>query len=474
MTLTVLDLWYTAPLLAVAATGLIMLTAAAIQRHGAGAPYMIGVTGLTVAGALTAFQYGAGQPAYNNMVLHGAYGSFFSLLFLAAGLLTMILARDYLRREGNERSEFYVLLVFAVAGMMIMASAIDLIAIFLGIELMSLSLYVLAGFFRTEARSTEAALKYFLLGAFATGFLLYGIALIYGVTGTTNLPVIARSFPVYAGDLLFILGAAMLVVAFSFKVAAVPFHMWAPDVYEGAPTPVTGFMSTASKAAAFAVFVSVFMRTFEFAGAKLSDVIAVLAAISMVVGNVTAIAQSNVKRMLAYSSIAHAGYMLAGVAAGNAEGESGILFYLAAYTVMNIGAFGIVSFMEGRYGTKLSFDDYAGLSVRRPFVAALMSVFMFSLAGIPPFAGFVGKYYVFLAAVEADLVWLAVVGVLTSLVSVYYYLRLVVVMYFREGEADLECRPSTAALISVTVAAFFVLQIGVFPSLIVSFAQRLL
>jgi NADH-quinone oxidoreductase subunit N len=336
---------------------------------------------------------------------------------------------------------------------------------------MSICLYVLVGFMRMKDRANESAIKYFLLGAFATGFLLYGIALIYGTSGTTNLVLISKSFPQLVQNPLFLIGCGMLIVAFSFKISAVPFHMWAPDVYEGAPTPITGFMSTGAKAAAFAAFIVVFIRVFDIAGTALSQVLALIAAASMIVGNVTAIAQNNVKRMLAYSSIAHAGYMLSGIAAGNREGEIGILFYLAAYTFMNIGAFAIVSWIEQHDDTKLTFDDYAGLSARRPALAALMAIFMFSLSGIPPFAGFFGKYYVFLAAVKGGMTWLAIVGVLTSLVSVYYYLRLVVLMYFREGDADIDKGVPRSAVIAVGVAAFVVLLLGLYPSLILGLTK---
>jgi NADH-quinone oxidoreductase subunit N len=343
--------------------------------------------------------------------------------------------------------------------------------VFLGIELMSVSLYVLAGFMRTKKRANESALKYFLLGAFATGFLLYGIALIYGTSGTTDLLEIKAALPQISHNPLFLIGCGLLVVAFSFKVAAVPFHMWAPDVYEGAPTPVSGFMSTGAKAAAFATFLLVFVRMFEIAGTSISQVIAIVAAASMIIGNVTAVAQTNVKRMLAYSSIAHAGYMLSGIAAANSEGETGILFYLIVYTFMNVGAFGIVSWIEHQDDTKLSFDDYAGLSARRPVVAALMSIFMFSLAGIPPFAGFFAKYYVFLSAVKADMTWLAIIGVMTSLISVYYYLRLVVLMYFRDGEGDIDQPVPFGSMFAVVVAAAFVVVLGIYPSLIVEITR---
>jgi NADH-quinone oxidoreductase subunit N len=332
---------------------------------------------------------------------------------------------------------------------------------------MSLCLYVLTGFIRINAKSNEAALKYFLLGAFSTGFLLYGIALIYGLTGSTNLTMVARSFPLVSENPIFLAGCGLVLIGLLFKVAAVPFHMWAPDVYEGAPTTVTAFMSTSAKSAAFASLVILFVQTFRFEAMPMNNAIAIVAAASMILGNVVAIAQTNIKRMLAYSSIAHAGYMLAGIAAGNAEAQSGVMFYLAAYCLMNLGAFGIVSLLESAEEKNLTLEDYAGLSKQRPLLAAGMALFMFSLAGIPPMAGFFGKYYVFLAAIKANLTWLAVIGVLTSLVSAYYYLRVVVMMYFRDGQADAHV-PRPATLIALSISALFVLFFGLFPSVLLS------
>ena len=437
------------------------------RRVGVASIILAGITMVLVLNWVGRFDAGPGPIAVDN------FRWLVDVVILLGTVFAIALSMDDNMRSGVRSAESHVLVLLASSGMMLLAGARDLMIVFLGIELMSISVYALAGINRRSIRSAEGALKYFLLGAFATGFLLYGIALIYGSTGTTNLMLIAGSFTVHARSTLFLIGAGMLVIAFSFKVAAVPFHMWAPDVYEGAPTVVTGFMSTGAKAAAFGAFIAVFLRAFEFHGARMNEAVAFISAASMIVGNVIAVAQSNVKRMLAYSSIAHAGYMLAGVAAANPEGQTGILFYLAAYVVMNIGAFGVVGMVEGNESSKLTFDDYAGFSLQRPYIAALMSVFMFSLAGIPPFAGFFGKYYVFLAAVKGDMIWLAVVGVLTSLVSVYYYLRLVVYMYFREGKADLSASPGVPALVSLTVAALMVLQLGLFPGTVADLARSL-
>lgn len=465
------DFWQATPVVSLTIFGLLTLIVEAAGKDKPVLSYWMSLIGIVVAAGFSVTSLGASAPLFNTMLAQGGYSSYCNLIFLGSALLCIVLSRNYLERLQYHRGEFYILIVFATVGMMLMAAALDLIIIFLGIELMSICLYVLAGFMRKKEKANESSLKYLLLGSFATGFLLYGIALIYGTAGTTNLTLIAKSFPQLSHNGLFIVGAGLLIIAFSFKIAAVPFHMWAPDVYEGSPTTITAFMSTGAKAAAFAAFVSVFIRTFDIAGTKLSDVLAILAAVSMIVGNVTAIAQNNLKRMLAYSSIAHAGYMLSGIAAGNIEGETGILFYLSAYAFMNIGAFGILSWMEQQDDKKLTFDDYAGLSSQHPAVAALMAIFMFSLAGIPPFAGFFGKYYVFLAAVKAGMTWLAIIGVLTSLVSVYYYLRLVMMMYFREGQARIEEKVSVPALAAIGCAAFFLIALGLYPSLVVDIAK---
>jgi NADH-quinone oxidoreductase subunit N len=471
MGITFSDMTSSAPLVSLVVFSLLTLIVESWGKDKPVLSYWVSLVGVAVSLALSFGHLGAGTRVFGGMLLQGGFAGYCNLIFLSSALLTILLSKGYLERMECHRGEFYILVLFSTTGMMLMAGALNLITVFLGIELMSVSLYVLAGFMRKKDRSNEAALKYFLLGAFATGFLLYGIALIYGVSGTTDLVAIRNVFPQLSHNPVFLIGCGMLVVAFSFKIAAVPFHMWAPDVYEGAPTTVSGFMSTGAKAAAFATFLLVFVRVFDIAGSSLSQVIAVIAAASMLVGNITAVAQNNVKRMLAYSSIAHAGYMLSGIAAANVEGETGILFYLLAYTFVNVGAFGIVSMMERREDKNLSFEDYAGLSAKKPVLALLMSVFMFSLAGIPPFAGFFGKYYVFLAAVKANMTWLAILGVMTSLVSVYYYLRLVVVMYFREGEADLDSPAPMASMIALVIAAALIVVLGLYPSLIVDLTR---
>jgi NADH-quinone oxidoreductase subunit N len=466
------DILLNGPLMIVTITGLVVLVVEATRKTRPIIASYISIAGLLIAALLASFNLTTEGISFGGMLRHGGYSNYFGLIFSIVALLTVLISRNYLEQQNCHRGEYYILLLFATVGMILIASANDLIIIFLGIELMSVCLYVLAGFMRTRARSNEAALKYFLLGAFTTGFLLYGIALIYGATGTTNLATIKSLFGVISSSNLFLIGSGLLLIGFLFKVAAVPFHMWAPDVYEGAPTTVTAFMSTGVKAAAFAALISVFIRTYDYLGVNINQAIAFIAAASMILGNIVAIAQSNIKRMLAYSSIAHAGYMLSGIAAGTMDGQIGIMFYLAAYALMNIGAFSIVSFIEKKEDKNLTLDDYAGLSNQRPFIAAMMAVFMFALAGVPPFAGFFGKYYVFLAAVKAKMTWLAIIGVLTSLVSAYYYLRIVVIMYFRDGQADVSAKPSWIAMIAVVFSAILVLLLGIFPSLIVDVVQR--
>jgi NADH-quinone oxidoreductase subunit N len=456
----------------VTGTALIAMVVEAARKTKPVATYYVSLVGLAVAIYFAVSNLTFEGQSFGGMVRSGGYANYFGTLFCVVAGMTVILSRNYFERMNYHRGEFYILLLFTTAGMMLIASANDLIILFLGIELMSVCLYVLAGFIRTKERANEAALKYFLLGAFSTGFLLYGIALLYGAAGTTNIVMIRNLFPVVSVKPIFVIGAGLLIIGLAFKVAAVPFHMWAPDVYEGAPTPVTAFMSTGVKAAAFAAFITVFIRTFDFFGGRVNELIALLAAASMILGNIVAIAQTNIKRMLAYSSIAHAGYMLSGIAAGTMDGQVGVMFYLVAYSMMNMGAFAIVTFVEREDDKNLNLDDYVGLSRQQPLLALLMAVFMFALAGVPPFAGFFGKYYVFFAAIKAHMTWLAVIGVLASLVSAYYYLRIVMLMYFREGQADVVTRPSRAALVVVLACAIAVLVIGLFPSFIVQIAQR--
>lgn len=413
--------------------------------------------------------------AFQDMITVGGYANYFDVLFCGTGMLTMFAARPYLQREDVELDEFYTLLVSSVAGMMLMAHANNLVALFIGIELMSLSFYVLAGFMRKNIRSVEAALKYFLLGAFSTGFLVYGMALVYGSTNSLQYDGITRV--VLGGGVffpaLFVIGVTLLTVGLCFKIAAFPFHQWAPDVYEGAPTVVSAYMSTAGKAAAFSAFVPVFaavMPSGAVNGAlsNLPLMVAIIAAITMLIGNITAVAQSNVKRMLAYSSVAHAGYILIGIVTGGTAGRDAVVFYATVYTFMQMGAFVIVGLLERNNEHFLDMKDYAGLHHKQPMLAAMMAMFMFALAGIPPFAGFFGKYLLFMSAIESGYTWLAIVGVASSVISAYFYLGLIVRMYFQDPSGEpLTARPGLAG-ITLVVCSAAILVLGIFPQVLLN------
>ncbi|MGB3714037.1 MAG: NADH-quinone oxidoreductase subunit N [Candidatus Promineifilaceae bacterium] len=395
------------------------------------------------------------------MIAVDNYGTFINAIILLTAFLAVLISVDYLKKANIEREEYYYLMLFSVSGMMLMGMANDLIVVFLALELLSIPLYVLAGFARPRVDSEESAMKYFLLGAFASSFLVFGIALIYGATGSTALPVVLDS--IGNEPLLGSLGAAFILVGLAFKVAAVPFHMWTPDVYEGAPTSVTAFMSVGAKVAGFAAL----MRILLYALPDLSDtwvpMLAVMAALTMIIGNFVALAQRNVKRMLAYSSIAHAGYIMMGVAAAanSSLGVSAALFYLFAYLFTNLGAFAIVIAVERQEGQGLTLDDYKGLAKRRLWLALALAFFMLSLTGIPPTGGFTAKFTVFAAVLDADLAWLAVVAVVTSVVSAYFYLRIVYHSFMFEGEGQVVVKP--AVTVAISVAVVVTLALGLFP-----------
>jgi NADH-quinone oxidoreductase subunit N len=404
---------------------------------------LLAALGLAVSLVLTiVVQGGNGYRGFNNMVAADGFAVFLSVLFLGSGLVAIALAYDYLKRMGLDRGEFYVLLLFSISGMLLMAVATDLIVVFLALELLSIPLYVLAGFARPQSESEEAALKYFLLGAFAGGFVVYGIALAFGATGTTGLDGILAAIAAGTADLpLLAIGAGLILVGLGFKVAVVPFQMWTPDVYQGAPTAVTAFMAVGAKAAGFAALLRVFVGVLPELAEDLTPVLWALAALTMFAGNLVAIAQSNIKRMLAYSSIAHAGYIfMALVVFGQSElradAVASALFYLLAYALTNFGAWSVVIALEKVEGKGLELSDYAGLGKKYPGLAAAMVVFMLSFTGIPPTLGFVGKFFLFRTVLAGGFVGLALIGVLTSLVSAYYYLRIIVIMYMQEGEPE--------------------------------------
>jgi NADH-quinone oxidoreductase subunit N len=400
------------------------------------------------------------------------FSTYFKFVFYIACGLGILVSINYLKIEEINRGEYYALMLFATTGMMMMASAGDLITLYLGLELMALSLYILAGFMRRDSRSNEAAIKYLVLGAFSSGIMVYGMSLLYGLSGTTNLSGILAFL--HGADLtnpVLFLSMIMLIVSFGFKVAAVPFHMWVPDVYEGAPTPVTAFMSAGPKVAGFAVLLRIFLYTLEPLHGHSTAVFAGLAVLTMAVGNVLALSQTNIKRMLAYSSIAHAGYALVGLAAGGPEGAASVMLYVCIYALMNMGAFGVVIMLRkaGKRGEEIS--DFAGLGKTNKTAAFLMLIFMFSLTGIPPLAGFVGKFYIFKSAVQAGLVWLAVAGVLFSAISAYFYLRVIMVMYMSEPKASIELSTAPSLALALAISATTVIVIGVYPTNLLNFAR---
>ena len=457
------------PVLAVTATALaVLIVDLFLQGPDRDALAWLSIFGLVVTAVVAGVLWGHPSRTLGGTLVVDNYAVFFDLLLCVASMLTTLMAVDYLATTGIRGGEYYALVLFATAGMMTMAAATDLIVIFLGLEVMSIAVYVLAGVWRQDVRSNEAALKYFLLGAFATGFLLFGIALIYGVTGSTRLDTIAAHLTRHGNDghETLLLGIGLLLIGFGFKVAAVPFHVWTPDVYEGAPTSVTALMAVGVKAAAFAAFARVYLDTLAPISSDWNTVLWWLAAATMTVGNLLAITQANIKRMLAYSSIAHAGYLLVAMVAGGKQAGAALLFYLLAYAAMNLGAFGVVVALARRGEPNEEIERYAGLGFRRPLLAMAMAAFMLSLAGVPPLVGFAGKFYVFRAAIESGYVGLAVIGVLNSVVSAYYYIWIIVTMYMREGELEpppLSSRPYLAATIGIAFAATVLL--GVFPGL---------
>jgi NADH-quinone oxidoreductase subunit N len=445
----------------------------------------LSVAALAACAHLTVSQIGTSATAFRAIVIFDPYAGFWKLLLYGVTGFTILLSLAYLRAERLNLGEYYGFILLSLSGMMVMVSAADLLTIYLGTELMSLSLYVLAGFKRFEDRSLEASAKYFVLGAFSSGLLLYGISLLFGASGSTRLSAIASAVAARGlDDPLLTVAMVLLAVGFGFKIAAVPFHMWTPDVYEGSPTSVTAFMAVASKAASFAAFLRVFLDGLGGLKANWAALFLVLCLATMALGNVVAIVQTNIKRMLAYSGIANAGYALIGaVVAGYAPashdvqafGLSSVMLYLAVYAFMTLGAFAVIAMLRNQGVESDEIEDYAGLAKRQPVAAFLMLAFMASLAGLPPTAGFIGKLYLFMAAVNADLAWLAVVGVIFAAISAYYYLRVVLVMYMREPEAPgLEPRLALSPALTVALVCAFagVLLFGLYPTPLVSFATQ--
>ncbi|HVC21604.1 MAG TPA: NADH-quinone oxidoreductase subunit N [Vicinamibacterales bacterium] len=466
------------PMGCVTAAGIAAMVAEAFRKPGERMPIApLGIIGLLAAGLATVLLWGRGDVSFG-VVAADDFGLFVTGVLVVVGLLTLAFSPAVVEREKLPPGEYYALTLFAIAGMMLMAQATDLLVIFLALEVLSLAVYVLTGIRRDSRQASEASFKYFLLGAFSSAFFLYGIALTYSLTGSTRLDRVGQllaGHPFTSGPMeAFAIG--LLAVGFAFKVSAVPFHMWAPDAYQGAPPVVTGFMSTGVKAAAFAAFVRVFLAALGPLSAEWVPVLWVLAAATMIVGTVVGVLQSNVKRMLAYSSIAHAGYLLVGLVAANDTGRAAVLFYLLAYGLTNLGAFGVIALLETGDRPNDELRDYAGLWNTRPGLAALMTIFLLSLGGFPPTVGFIGKWYIFSAAVQSGNYGLAIIGVLTSVISVFFYLRIVVMMYMTEpepGRAPIVVprvpRLAGAALGLTMLAVFY---LGMVPTSIIDLAAR--
>ena len=429
---------------------------------------------LAIGGSIYAFTQGGA--AFGGMLMVDGFATFFRVLVIVVGLMTVLPSYRFLSRQRAEAGEYYALLLFSIAGQCLMAASNDLIMVFIGLEISSISSYVLAGYLRDDKQANESALKYFLLGSFATAFFLYGVALISGSTRTVNLTAVrtAISGPDAPAAIFLGLAAALMFVGLGFKVSAAPFQVWAPDVYQGAPTPVTAFLSAGPKAAAFAVFLRIFMTAFEPIGGSWEPLVWVTALLSMTIGNFAALLQANIKRMLAYSSIAHAGYVLVALTARSDVGTAAAMFYLAAYAFMNVGAFAVVSHLSGRGERYQSVDDFAGLARKQPLTAAMLTIFMLSLIGVPLTGGFFGKFYIFKAALESHLVWLTVLGLINSAVAAYYYLRILVMMYMHEpGEAAQNAEPLTAGLrAALILPAVGTLALGMFPGWVLDFAGK--
>ncbi len=437
------------------------------------------VAGMSLGIALVYELFKVADPAstvFFSLIQTGGEASFISVTILLSALFSVILSVPYLKGIGRSYGEIYALMLFATSGMVLLGTANNMVTVFVGLETMSIALYILTGIVRSDAGALESALKYFLLGAFSTGFFLYGIALIYGATGTMYFTEMAIGYSVSELQPLFWVGVALFLVGFLFKVGAVPFHMWTPDVYQGAPTPLTGFMATASKAAAFAALVLVLhhgIGTLDIGGADWQLALALVALVTVVFGNLLALTQDNVKRMLAYSSIAHAGYVLIALAAGTSEAYAGAVYYLLIYALMNIGAFGAMALLEwdGKEGRLQTLDSLAGIGFKKPLIGVTMGVFMFSLTGFPPLGGFFGKLAVFAPAVDAGLTWLAIVGVLASVFSGYYYLRVLYVFWMKPAEdSDPAVQSGTfpvprSSSIILVACAVLLLGIGFIPGI---------
>jgi NADH-quinone oxidoreductase subunit N len=469
------DLDAIVPMLCVTLAALASMGAEAFRAPGEKMPIGgLGIVGLIGAAVSTAMLWNRNSDGFGVIVADN-FGLFITMTLVIIGVLTIMFSSQVVHRDNYPKGEYYTLLLFSIVGMMMMATANDLLVVFVALEILSLAVYVLTGIRRDSLKSTEAAFKYFLLGAFSSAFFLYGIAFTYGVTGSTRLTVVGSylSAQALSSNPMVLIAVGLLLVGFAFKISAVPFHMWTPDAYEGAPAIITGFMSTGVKAAAFAAFARVFLSALEPFKGDWAPIVAAIAALTMILGTVVGVAQSNLKRMLAYSSIAHGGYLLVGLVAANQVGKAAILFYLLGYSVTNLAAFGVIALLGAKDRDTDELRDYAGLWHSHPALAALMTVSLLSLGGLPPTVGFIGKWYIFSAAVGAGYYWLAIIGVLTSVVSVFFYLRVVVMIYMADRTgAPVPARVNMVGMAALTLSIAAIFYLGVLPAPVMNFAAE--
>lgn len=468
-----IDLISLAPVLVLSVFGIMVLVTDLFIGKDKSVLVFISLVGLLM-GAISSFaKYNLPVYSFNGAYVVDHLSVFFTFIFCISSALTILISIDFNKREDIKIGEYYSLILFCTVGMVLLASSTDMIMIFLGIEIVSISLYVLAGVRRNDTKSNEAALKYFLLGAFATGFLLYGMALVYGSTGSTKLVRIAQMIreDQIISEPLMLMGMVFLIIGFGFKVAAAPFHMWAPDVYQGAPTPVTAFMAVGPKAAGLAAFYRVFSEAIPDLSDSWQILLCIVSVLSMFVGNLGAIMQTNIKRLLAFSSVAHVGYLLIAIIAKNSLSSASLIFYMLTYAFMIFGTFGIVILLGHKGDENLDVENYSGLAYKHPVIALAMTIFLLSLGGLPPLAGFVAKFYVFSAALKEGFLALVIIAVLNSVVSFYYYLKVIVFMYMKEPVKEFNVAPSPMTLLVITISVLGTIQLGIFPDPIIALAQ---
>jgi len=473
ITAPAIDLVSLAPVLVLSVFGIMVLVTDLFIGKDKSVLVFISLTGLLMGAISSLAKYNLPVHSFNGAYIVDHLSVFFTFIFCISSALAILVSVDFNKREGIKVGEYYSLILFCTVGMVLLASATDMIMIFLGIEIVSISLYVLAGIRRNDPKSNEAALKYFLLGAFATGFLLYGMTLLYGSTGSTKLVMIASAIRNggVASEPLLLMGIVLLIIGLGFKVAAVPFHMWAPDVYQGAPTPVTAFMAVGPKAASLAAFYRIFSEAIPQLSPSWEILLCVVSVITMFVGNLGAIMQTNIKRLLAFSSVAHVGYLIIAIIAKNSLSSSALMFYMLTYAFMIFGTFGIVILLGRKGDENLEIENYSGLAYKHPVLALSMTIFLLSLGGLPPLAGFVAKFFVFSAALKEGFLILVIIAVLNSAVSLYYYLKVIVFMYMKDPVKEFDITLSPMTLFVIAISIFGTIQLGIFPDSIIALAQ---